>query len=57
VRVATWNMNHMKRASEERATAWSLLRNLELDVALVQEAVPPPGVEAIYRAGGIVVRA
>jgi hypothetical protein len=46
-------MNYWPRTSEERAEAWALLADLRLDVSLVQEAVPPPDVHAIYRPGGI----
>src|SRR4051812_14054733 len=42
LRVATWNMDHWKRTVQARARAWSLLQQtLDLDVALLQETVPP----------------
>ena len=53
VRVATWNMNHWRRSDGERAAGWKFLRDLELDLALVQEAVPPPDVTVVARSGGI----
>jgi hypothetical protein len=53
MRVATWNMSHWQRTPEQRAAGWELLASLDLDIALVQEAVPPPDVPAVYRVGGI----
>jgi endonuclease/exonuclease/phosphatase family metal-dependent hydrolase len=53
MRIATWNMNHWARSADQRAAAWALLQDLSLDVALVQEAVPPPGVPSVSRDGGI----
>lgn len=43
--IATWNMSHaVKRDAARRAAAWAHLRNLGLDVGLVQEAgLPVPG--------------
>jgi hypothetical protein len=49
-------MNHWRRTSEQRTEAWTFLSNLSLDVALVQEALPPPDVRAVYRSGGIDAR-
>jgi hypothetical protein len=46
-------MDHWQRRDEERKQGWKLLSDLNLDVALVQEAVPPIGVEAVTRPGGI----
>jgi endonuclease/exonuclease/phosphatase family metal-dependent hydrolase len=46
-------MSHWQRTPEQRAAAWELLASLDLEVALVQEAVPPPHTHAVYRAGGI----
>lgn len=41
-RLATWNMNHWQQPADRRADAWAWLRQASgLDVALVQEAVPP----------------
>ena len=53
MRIATWNMNHWRRTSVQRAEAWAFLNDLSLDVALVQEAVPPAGLESVHRGGGI----
>ena len=42
-RLVTWNMNHWQQPAERRAEAWDWLRGAAaLDVALVQETVPPP---------------
>jgi hypothetical protein len=50
IRVVSWNMNHCLRSADARANAWGYLRDeLRADVALVQEAVPPPEVEAVYK--------
>lgn len=51
MRIATWNLNaatspHRKRFDNRSAharAAWDELGSLNLDVALLQEAVPPPG--------------
>jgi exonuclease III len=49
MRIVSWNMNHARRTPEARAKAWDYLRHeLKADVALVQEAVPPAGVDAVY---------
>lgn len=56
MRVATWNMNHWQRTPGERTEAWAFLNDLSLDVALVQEALPPPGTRAVYRSEGIGAR-
>ncbi len=47
LRVATWNMDHWKRMRDDptdgsQRAAWDYLASLGADVALVQEAVPPP---------------
>lgn len=50
MRIVTWNMNHWSRSADARARAWSFLRDgLRADVALVQEAVPPNGADAVYK--------
>jgi exonuclease III len=45
LRVVTWNMDHWKHRSDLDHTrkAWEHLAKLNPNVALVQEAVPPPG--------------
>ncbi len=43
MRIVTWNMNHRLRSVNARKQAWDFLRDgLKADLALVQEAVPPP---------------
>lgn len=50
MRIVTWNMNHCRRSEQQRKAAWDYLREeLRADLALVQEAVPPAGLEAVYR--------
>jgi exonuclease III len=50
MRIVTWNMNHWQRSREARARAWEYMRHeLGADVALVQEAVPPPEIEQVYK--------
>ncbi len=51
MRIVTWNMNHCQRSESSRARAWAYLRDgLRADVALVQEAQPPPGLaQCVYR--------
>lgn len=50
MRIVSWNMNYARRTPEARASAWDYLRHeLKADVALVQEAVPLAGVDAVYR--------
>jgi len=52
VRVATWNMDHWKRKVDQRERAWDLLRDQNIDVALLQETVPPtdlPRHQCAYR--------
>lgn len=45
----TWNISHRRNVA-----IWEYLDGLQPDVALVQEAVPPPGLDrVIYRQGGI----
>ena len=41
LRIATWNMNSWQRA-KVAASAWALLSSLEVDIALDNEAIPPP---------------
>jgi hypothetical protein len=48
--VATWNMDHWKRMRDDpsgqtQRDAWAYLQTLNVDVALVQEAVPPPFID------------
>ncbi len=50
LRIATWNMDHWKRMRDDpsgqaQRDAWAYLTSLNVDVALVQEAVPPPFVD------------
>lgn len=53
MRLVTWNMSHWQKTESQRTAAWAALRALEPDVALLQEAVPPAGVEnVVYRAIG-----
>lgn len=42
--VATWNMDHWKRTPAQRKAAWERLRGSDIDVALLQETVPPADV-------------
>ncbi|MFO0564293.1 MAG: hypothetical protein U0263_01450 [Polyangiaceae bacterium] len=43
-------MNHWARSPDARAKAWAFLRHeLSADIALVQEAVPPPDLDAVYK--------
>jgi endonuclease/exonuclease/phosphatase family metal-dependent hydrolase len=50
--IASWNMSYWTRnASHHRA--WEYLQRLGVHIALVQEAVPPTDVRAVYRAEGI----
>ena len=51
MRIATWNMNHCMRSEAARQAAWTYLRDtLRVDLALVQEAVPPRECNSVYRA-------
>ena len=50
LRIATWNMDHWKRmrddpSGQSQRDAWAYLQGLSVDVALVQEAAPPPFVD------------
>jgi hypothetical protein len=50
LRIASWNMDHWKRMRDDpsgltQRRAWDYLASLDVDVALVQEAVPPPFVD------------
>lgn len=48
MRVVTWNMNYWPRSDDARTKSWDFLRlELRADIALVQEAVPPPDVDAV----------
>jgi endonuclease/exonuclease/phosphatase family metal-dependent hydrolase len=50
MRIATWNMHHCMESVEARMQAWDYLRDeLGADLALVQEAVPPPSLASAYR--------
>jgi endonuclease/exonuclease/phosphatase family metal-dependent hydrolase len=47
VRVVSWNLDHWQGSRERRAAAWRyldgpLVEELQWDVALLQECVPPP---------------
>ena len=49
MRIVSWNMNYWQ-ARKTHARAWDYLRDeLRADLALVQEAVPPESVAAVYR--------
>ena len=55
LRVASWNLNHWRQAAvpvDTRRGAWDYLAALGVDVALVQEAVPPAGVAAEHTVYG-----
>lgn len=49
MRVVVWNMSHWQKSDELRREAWLALERLEPDIALVQEAVPPPELSQVYR--------
>lgn len=50
MRIVSWNMNHSRRKDDVRAKGWNYLReDLRADLALVQEAVPPPELPSVYR--------
>ena len=55
MRIVTWNMDYWKRSTCLRGQAWEFLRTrIRPDIALVQEAVPPDGMEhVVFRAGGM----
>jgi hypothetical protein len=47
-------MDHWKRSKTDRVAAWEQLDNvIDPDVALLQEAVPPPERTGVYQRGGI----
>ena len=49
--IVSWNMNHARRSVQARKDAWTFLREeLRADLVLAQEASPPPGSNAVYRA-------
>ena len=51
MRIVSWNMNHARRSIQARKDAWAFLREeLRADLVLAQEASPPPGSNAVYRA-------
>jgi hypothetical protein len=47
-RVGTWNMDHWKRAVEQRRAGWSALHALGIQAALLQEAVVPASVDRTH---------
>lgn len=50
MRVAVWNLGHWERSPAQLQTAWGVLSGeIGADVALLQEAVPPSGVHAVYQ--------
>lgn len=55
MKIATWNMDYWQRSISLRAEAWDFLRSrIQPDIALLQEALPPTGTEAVvFRKGGI----
>ena len=49
VKIVSWNMNHCMRSPAVRAKAWEYLRDeLHADVAVVQEALPPPELMSVF---------
>ncbi len=43
IKLVSWNMDHWKTKKARRREAWDqLLLDLDPDIALIQEAVPPP---------------
>jgi hypothetical protein len=49
VRIVSWNMNYCMRSGAARTKAWDYLRHeLRADVAVVQEASPPPGLMTVF---------
>ncbi|MEX2375055.1 MAG: endonuclease/exonuclease/phosphatase family protein [Dehalococcoidia bacterium] len=55
LKIATWNMNHWRTASEARPRTWAYLEEqIQPDVALVQEAAPLESHgRVVWRVGGI----
>ncbi len=53
VRIVSWNLGERPPGKPK---AWSYLQDLEPDIALVQEAVVPAGLDSVHRAGGIAGR-
>jgi exonuclease III len=55
MRVVSWNMNYWQRRGQgQYEAAWDYLRGtVKPDVALLQEAVVPPGLDAVRRTDGI----
>jgi exonuclease III len=54
MRIVSWNMDHWLRSAALRERAWQFLREqVRPDIALVQEAVPPSGLSAVFRADGM----
>ncbi|HZT06042.1 MAG TPA: endonuclease/exonuclease/phosphatase family protein [Chloroflexota bacterium] len=52
LRVATWNMDHWKRTVSAREAGWVKLTELAIDIALLQETVPPRSIardRVVYR--------
>jgi hypothetical protein len=58
LRIATWNMNHCQQGPTAREEAWAYLaREVEPDIALLQETIHPPEQENVLsRVGGIGTR-
>jgi endonuclease/exonuclease/phosphatase family metal-dependent hydrolase len=44
LRVVTWNQDHWKRTPAQREAGWARLDAMRVDVALLQESVPPHGI-------------
>ena len=50
MRLAVWNVSHWARTQEQREAVWMVLRDeIKADIALLQEVVPPHGVDAVYQ--------
>lgn len=56
MRIVSWNMNHWRRTPAARKAAWQFLKQLQPDIALLQEAMPDEEVPfpyLVFRSGGI----
>lgn len=55
MRIVSWNMNRRGVSAKAHQDAWQFLRDdLQADVALVQEAIPPPEFQAqVYSSTGL----